>query len=66
MNDRIQRIIEISELENSLSVEQVRILISDITNVTRSLLIGEGFEERKVLALCTKLRDAGRRMAAFA
>lgn len=57
----LDRIIYFSTLEYSISVEEVRKLIKDITDLTKILLLDFGYDERKVRALCTKLRDAGRR-----
>lgn len=57
----LERVSQLADLEFEMSAEQVRILISDITNITKSLLLSAGFPERSITALSTKLRDAGRR-----
>lgn len=61
IKDKLQRLSKVADKEYHLSVKEVRQMISDITNVTRELLLNAGFPERQVRALCTKLRDAGRR-----
>ncbi len=63
IDSSLQKLIELSKKEYKISVEEVRELISLITNLTRSLLITAGFPERSITQLTTKLRDAGRRSA---
>jgi hypothetical protein len=57
----LDRVASFADLEQMITVEDVRLLISDITFVTKNLLINNGFSEREVTKLTTKLRDAGRR-----
>jgi len=57
----LSRITELAKKGNKISVENVRILISDITKVTKHVLVSGGFPARDVTRLTTKLRDAGRR-----
>ena len=57
----LSRLVELSKKGNKISVEDARILISDITKVTKHVLVSGGFPERDVTRLTTKLRDAGRR-----
>lgn len=61
INQVLARVGKLADLKHRISVGKVRILISDITNVTKSILISGGFSAREVTRLTTKLRDAGRR-----
>ncbi|MCX6739991.1 MAG: hypothetical protein NTZ49_02055 [Candidatus Parcubacteria bacterium] len=57
----LERVAQLADKGLGLSVEEVRVLISDITKITKIVLIAGGFSERDVTRLTTKLRDAGRR-----
>src|SRR3989344_7693916 len=57
----LSRLTELSKKGTKISVEDARILISDITKVTKHVLVSGGFPARDVTRLTTKLRDAGRR-----
>ena len=57
----LSRLIVLAKKGNKISVDDVRILISDITKVTKHVLVSGGFPARDVTRLTTKLRDAGRR-----
>lgn len=57
----LERIVRLAGKGQKIPVADVRILISDITKVTKAILVGGGFPVRDVTRLTTKLRDAGRR-----
>jgi len=57
----LERIAKLADKGQKISVTDVRILISDITKVTKIILVSGGFPARDVTRLTTKLRDAGRR-----
>lgn len=57
----MDRIMTIAKKGPKVSVEDVRILIRDITKITKDTLVANGFPVRDVTRLTTKLRDAGRR-----
>ena len=57
----LERISQLASKGQKISVADVRILISDITKITKATLVSGGFPERDVTRLTTKLRDAGRR-----
>lgn len=61
MDDNLKRIVAYASKEYNINVEDVRKLISEITAVTKYYLVNNGFAERNVTRLTTKLRDAGRR-----
>ena len=52
--------------EYTISDENVRILISAVTNLFRKHLSANGYTEAQIRPLCTKFRDAGRRSAPWA
>lgn len=57
----MDRIISIAQKGKKISVDDIRILISDVTKITKDALVANGFPVRDVTRLTTKLRDAGRR-----
>lgn len=57
------QIVELAEHEYATLPENVRLLIMAITAYFREFLIDAGYPNRKVQALITKFRDAGRRSA---
>ncbi len=57
----IERISSIEEKGDELTVDDARILIRDISSLTRLLMVSQGYTVRDVVRLTTKLRDAGRR-----
>lgn len=61
MTDKFQLIAKLGEKQFSITVEEVRILIKVVSALTKETLISGGYDERGVLRLTTKLRDAGRR-----
>ena len=61
IEDILGRVRRLALFGFSISVEDVRILISDITRITKHYLVDVGYSERDVTRLTTKLRDAGRR-----
>lgn len=61
MDTVFSRISRLAQKEYEISEEEVRILISLVTSITKAALISAGFEQRDVTRLTTKLRDAGRR-----
>lgn len=58
---KLKIIEDLASSKYKIRLEDVRILIKEITHVTKHVLTNAGFEPRKITALCTKLRDAGRR-----
>lgn len=61
IKESVSLIESIAKKKQKLSVEEVRVLISEITKLTKILLVSSGFPTRDVTRLTTKLRDAGRR-----
>ena len=61
MDDVLKKIKELGSKEYQISVEEVRELIKLVSNYSRNLFLNAGFNEEKVRAVLTKLRDAGRR-----
>jgi len=61
LEDRLARISLIAQKGFAITVEEVRELMTLITRVFREHLIANGFDERQITRLTTKLRDAGRR-----
>lgn len=59
--DRLTRISVLAQKGSSITVEEVRELMTLITRVFREHLISNNFNERQITRLTTKLRDAGRR-----
>ncbi len=63
--DKIQKLInrikENANFENNISVDNVRVLIKDMTTLFRELCLQHGYDRRSILRITTKLRDAGRR-----
>jgi hypothetical protein len=51
----------LARAENEITVENVRLMISDIASVFTEALIGAGHDPRQILRVTTKFRDAGRR-----
>ena len=50
-------------LEYNISVDEVEQLIKLMSSLFKTLLLSAGYEERKIRAIITKFRDAGRRSA---
>ena len=61
MDTSIEKIKNWSSLENSISVEEVRLFMREITGFTRDHLRQVGCPEKGINAIITKLRDAARR-----
>ena len=61
LTDRLARISVLAKKGCAITVEEVRELMTLITRVFREHLIENGFDERQITRLTTKLRDAGRR-----
>jgi hypothetical protein len=61
LQDDLQKIKEIANKKETLSIEEVRILITLITSIFTELCLGHGYDARQILRVKTKLRDAGRR-----
>lgn len=61
MDDRLIRLKELACYEYSIPVEEVRLMITIMTNFIRDHLVRAGHPERNVRAILTKFRDAGRR-----
>lgn len=61
MDEKLTKLAELAQKEYSISVEEVRQMISLASEITRHYLIEAGYDSRSVLRLTTKLRDAGRR-----
>lgn len=57
----MDRIMSVARKGSKVTVKDARVLISDITKITKDALIANGFPARDVTRLTTKLRDAGRR-----
>ncbi|MFN6563432.1 MAG: hypothetical protein RMY28_027050 [Nostoc sp. ChiSLP01] len=54
---------QLARKEYEISEEKVRILITLVISFFKKYLLSAGYEERKIKALITKFRDAGRRSA---
>lgn len=63
LDEHIALLKQLAFKKYDISVDEVRILISSSTNFFRSFLLEKGYDERKIRALLTKFRDAGRRSA---
>ena len=61
LQDDLQKIKEIANKKETLSIEEVRILITLITSIFTELCLAHGYDARQILRVKTKLRDAGRR-----
>ncbi len=61
--DLLKQINDLSQKQNGMSVEEVRLLIGAVSNYFKRFLESSGYDERKVRAIMTKFRDAGRRSA---
>jgi hypothetical protein len=61
VSDALLQIVEIGELGPEMSDTDVEALMERIPIVFRQCTIGAGYPARKVAAIVTKLRDAGRR-----
>ncbi len=63
LNLLLAEIDRLSKYQFNISNEDVRLLISMVTNLFRLHLFSYGYTEEQVRPLCTKFRDAGRRSA---
>jgi hypothetical protein len=63
MDERLRLLIDLSKQQYNISDEDVRRMITAISNFFRAHLLINGFSERGVRAIITKFRDAGRRSA---
>lgn len=61
MTDELNRLPSLATYEYSISPDQVRVMIADITCVFNEVLRGAGHNPRQILRITTKFRDAGRR-----
>ena len=61
VDPRLAVLNRLGQKQRDLTIEDVRLLISTISNFFCDHLIAAGFDRRKVRAIATKLRDAGRR-----
>ena len=63
INELVNQINAFSSLGENISEQDIRKLISLVTNLFRRHLFDHGYTEEQVRPLCTKFRDAGRRSA---
>jgi hypothetical protein len=61
MDTSIEKIKNWGSLEYSISVEEVRLFMREMTSFTRNHLRQAGYPKKDIEAIITKLRDAGRR-----
>ncbi len=61
VTDELNRLPSLATYEYSISPDQVRVMIADITCVFNEVLRGAGHNPRQILRITTKFRDAGRR-----
>ena len=63
MEAKLSLLKSLAQFQYKITDEQVRVMIRTMSDVFRQHLLTSGFDERKVRALITKFRDAGRRSA---
>ncbi len=57
----LEKVKELAAKKRKISVEEVRVLISEITSVFTTACLNYGYDKRQITRITTKLRDAGRR-----
>ena len=61
IEEKLERIAELAEAQNNITVENVKIVMKQISDVFRLHLAAHDFDTAQIRKLRTKLRDAGRR-----
>jgi hypothetical protein len=61
LNKKLEAIKEVAQKKESMTLDELRLLIRDMTYIFSESCIDAGIDKRQITRITTKLRDAGRR-----
>lgn len=59
--ESLEKVKELAAKKQEINLDEVRVLISEITSVFKTACLNNGYDKRQLTRITTKLRDAGRR-----